>query len=153
MPILAGTGSSKLSTSNPNRKTWSCAVPAQWMQKSPKLNSRTLLSFPLQLPEKHSHMWECHSASTPVWKFHITEGIWKSSHLFLSLSPLGTERSSWWKRKKKPEMHEMEMRIKKAVFKNPLRGFGTKTHTNNTSKILQRKTGYLYSCQIPSSCL
>lgn len=149
MPILAGTSSSELSTCNPNRKTGSCAVQAPWMQKSPKLNSKTFLSFPLQLPEKQSHMWECYAAPIPVWKIPSTEGIWKSSHLFLSLCPLGTERSSSMQ-KKKPEMHEMEMRIEKAVFKNPLRGFGTKTHMNNTSKILQRKPGWLYSCQIPA---
>lgn len=36
-------------------------------------------------------------------------------------------------------MNEMVIKIEKVVFKNPLRGFGTKTHMNNTSKILQRK--------------
>jgi len=45
-------------------------------------------------------------------------------------------------------MHEMEMRIETPAFKNPLRGFGTETHMNNTPKILQRKPGRLYSCQI-----
>lgn len=36
-------------------------------------------------------------------------------------------------------MHEMEMKIEKAVFKNLLGDFGTKTHMNNISKILQKK--------------
>lgn len=56
----------------------------------------------------------------------------------------------WWLRdvspwKKKPEM---EIRTEKAVFKNPFGGFGTETHMNNTSKIPQRKPGWLYGCQI-----
>lgn len=71
----------------------------------------------------------------------------KNSHLrrtleilLSALIPLpfwGLKDVSLWK--KKPEMHEMEMKIEKAVFKNLLRDFGTKTHMNNISKILQEK--------------
>lgn len=117
-----------------------------WIQKLPKLNSKMLLSFPLHLSKKQSHMWRCHSAPTPVWKIPSTEGIRKSSHLFLSLCPLGTEKcfpveEKTWNAWNGDEDWE-------GMFKNPLRGAGTKTHMNNTSKILRRKPGCLYSCQI-----
>lgn len=36
-------------------------------------------------------------------------------------------------------MHEMKLRIEKAVFKKPLRGFGTQIHVNNALEIQQRK--------------